>query len=138
MSNRGGELAHGSDAVGMRQLALHLAILPLTAGALQRNGRLRGEVRDQVNLRVGERLYLGAGNTDCTNQLIFLEHRHEEQCPSAERFGPRELTISRLCCHVGDVDRRSAFDESSPGTAWKHGKNAPLVPAGIVRNWRSS
>jgi hypothetical protein len=28
MSNRHGELAHGSDAVGMRQRALHLAILP--------------------------------------------------------------------------------------------------------------
>ena len=44
MSNRGGELAHGSDAVGMRQLALHLAILPLATGALQGNGGLRSEV----------------------------------------------------------------------------------------------
>src|ERR1700719_4954852 len=29
MSNRGGELAHGSDAVGIRQRHLYLAILPL-------------------------------------------------------------------------------------------------------------
>src|SRR5260370_41916130 len=42
MGNRGGELAHGSDAVGMRQLALHLAILPLATGALEGNGGLRG------------------------------------------------------------------------------------------------
>src|SRR5690349_4832096 len=40
MSNRGGELTHGSDAVGMCQLALHLAILPLATGALQGNGGL--------------------------------------------------------------------------------------------------
>ena len=44
MNNRGGELAHGSDAVGMRQLALHLAILPLATGALQSNGGWRSEV----------------------------------------------------------------------------------------------
>jgi hypothetical protein len=43
-SNRGGELAHGGDAVGMRQLALHLAILPLATGALQGIGGLRSEV----------------------------------------------------------------------------------------------
>src|SRR5260370_41912563 len=42
MSNRGGGLAHGSDAVGMRQLALHLAILPLATGALQSKGVLPG------------------------------------------------------------------------------------------------
>ena len=44
MSNRGGELAHGLDAIGMRQLALRLAILPLTTGTLQGNGGLRSEV----------------------------------------------------------------------------------------------
>jgi hypothetical protein len=43
ISNRGGELAHGSDAVGMRY-ALHLAISPLATGVLQGNGGLRGEV----------------------------------------------------------------------------------------------
>jgi hypothetical protein len=43
MNNRGRELAHGSDAVGMRQLSLHLAILPLATGALQGNGDLRSE-----------------------------------------------------------------------------------------------
>src|SRR5258705_10368569 len=31
MSNRGGELAHGSDAVGVRQLRLHFAIAALAA-----------------------------------------------------------------------------------------------------------
>jgi hypothetical protein len=46
MSNRGAELAHGSDAVGMSQPALHLAILPLATGALQGNGGLRSEVRE--------------------------------------------------------------------------------------------
>jgi hypothetical protein len=44
MGNRGGELAHGIDAVGMRQFALHLAILPLAAGALQGNGGFCSEV----------------------------------------------------------------------------------------------
>ena len=44
MSNRGAEVSYGSDAVGMRQLALHLAVLPLATGALQGNGGLRSEV----------------------------------------------------------------------------------------------
>ena len=44
MSNRRGELAHGSDAVGMRKRHLRLTILPLAAGALQGNGGLRSEV----------------------------------------------------------------------------------------------
>ena len=35
MGDRGRQLAHGSDPVGMLQLALHLAILPLAPGALQ-------------------------------------------------------------------------------------------------------
>jgi len=46
MSNRGRELAHGRDAVGVRQLALHLAILPLATGDLQGNGGLRSEVAE--------------------------------------------------------------------------------------------
>jgi hypothetical protein len=46
MNNRGGELAHGSDAVGMRQCHLRLAILPLATGALQGNGGLRSEVAE--------------------------------------------------------------------------------------------
>jgi hypothetical protein len=42
----------------MRQPALHLAILPLVTGALQGNGGLRSEVRNQVNLSVRKRLHL--------------------------------------------------------------------------------
>jgi hypothetical protein len=44
MNNRGGELAHVSDAVGMRQLALHLEILLPATGALQGNGGWCSEV----------------------------------------------------------------------------------------------
>jgi hypothetical protein len=57
MNNRGGELAHGNDSVGMRQFALHLAKLTLATGALQGNGGLRSEVREQGNLSVGKRLH---------------------------------------------------------------------------------
>jgi hypothetical protein len=63
-ANSGGELAHGGDAVGMRQLALHLAVLPLATGALQGDGGLRGEVPEKGNLFVGERLQLFAAESE--------------------------------------------------------------------------
>jgi hypothetical protein len=44
MGDRGRQLAHGSDAVGVRQLALHLAILALAPGALEGDGGLRSKV----------------------------------------------------------------------------------------------
>jgi hypothetical protein len=48
VSDRSGKLAHGSDAVGTRQLALYLAVLPLAPSALQGNGGLRSEVPEDV------------------------------------------------------------------------------------------
>ena len=37
---------------------------------------LRGEVRDQLDLLVGERAHLLAVNDDGADQLVVLEHRH--------------------------------------------------------------
>jgi hypothetical protein len=72
MSNRGGELTHGGDAVGMRQLTLHLAILPLATGALQGNGGLRSEVPEYGNLSVGERLHLFAAQSNYPDYPILF------------------------------------------------------------------
>src|SRR5580700_1521672 len=108
MGNRGGELAHGSDAVGMRQLALHLAILPLAAGALQGNGSLRSEVREYGNLVVGERLQLFAAQTNYPDYLIVLEQRHNQarSITCVHRRDPKTIPmIAFKRCQVGDVDR---------------------------------
>jgi hypothetical protein len=49
MCDRGAEFPHCYDAVRVRQLHLLLAQLPLAAGDLQGNGRLRSEVCDQFD-----------------------------------------------------------------------------------------
>jgi hypothetical protein len=106
MSNRGGELAHGSDAVGMRQLALHLAILPLATGALQGNGGLRSEVREQANLFLGERLHLFAAQSNYPGYPIVFDQRHN-QARSKACFHHRGQKIIPMIaskrCQVGDV-----------------------------------
>jgi hypothetical protein len=107
MSNRGGELTHGGDAVGMRQLALHLAILPLAAGALQGNGGLRSEVSEQGNLFVGERLLLFAAQSNCPNYLVVFEQRHKQARSKTcvQRRCPKVIPkIAFKRCQVGDVD----------------------------------
>jgi hypothetical protein len=58
----------------MRQLALHLAILPLATGALQGNGGWRSEVPEQGNLFVGERLHLFAAQSNYPDYLIVLSN----------------------------------------------------------------
>src|SRR5246127_4662083 len=106
MHNRGGELAHGSDAVGMRQLALHLEILPLATGALQGNGGLRSEVREQANLFVGERLYPCAAQTNYPDYLIVFEQRHKQgrSITFLRRSDPKIIPmIAFKCCQVRDV-----------------------------------
>jgi hypothetical protein len=106
MGDRGRQLAHRRDAVGVRELRLNLAILPLAAGALQGNGGLRGEVPEQGNLFVGERLHLFAAQSNYPHYLIVLEQRHN-QARSKTCVHHRDRIIIPMiafkCCQVGDV-----------------------------------
>jgi hypothetical protein len=82
------------------------------AGVLDRDDRLRGEVRDQLNLLVGERANLLAVNTDPADQLIFLEHRYAEYGPRAAVSGDsrrgeprRNIGVILFGVNVGNVHR---------------------------------
>jgi hypothetical protein len=57
MDDRGQELAHRGHAIGVRELRLQLALLPLATDNLQGNGRLRSEVCDQFDLSLRKGLY---------------------------------------------------------------------------------
>src|SRR5277367_2302705 len=106
MSNRGGEVAHSGDAVGAGHLALHLAILPLAPGAVQGNGGLRSEVREEGNLFICEWPHLFAAQTNCPNYLIAFEQWHKQTRSNtcvAHRDPIIILKITFKCCVVRDV-----------------------------------
>ena len=58
---------------------------------------LAGEILDQLDLLVGERSDLLAVDTDRTDQLVVLEHRHGQDGPCAAEIGssqpPAEFAI---------------------------------------------
>ena len=60
---------------------------------------LGGEVRDQLDLLVGERAHLLAVDDDGADQLVVLEHRHDEQRARAAEFGGGDA--KRLALGVG-------------------------------------
>ena len=66
------------ETVDVHQLHLHLAIAPLTTGALQGNGGLRREVPEQGNLVVGKRLHLFAAQSNYPDYLIVFEQRNKQ------------------------------------------------------------
>jgi hypothetical protein len=64
-------------------LLQRLAQLVEQAGVLDGDDRLRGKVLDQLNLLIRERPNLLTVNHDSADQLVFLEHRHEQHGPYA-------------------------------------------------------
>ena len=51
--------------------------------------RLVGEVREQLNLLVGERTHFLTIDGDRADQLVLLQHRHGEKCPHAAELDRR-------------------------------------------------
>ena len=54
---------------------------------------------------------------DHADQLVFLEHRHDEQCPLAAEFNPgnRQRIVSKIGLidtKVGDVDALAGFSDT--------------------------
>ena len=59
------------------------------ARVLDGDHRLTGETLEQFDLLFRERLNLLAVDPDCTNQLVLLEHWHDEQSTASREFDLR-------------------------------------------------
>ena len=59
------------------------------AGVLDRDHGLVGEVGDQLDLLVGERLDLLPIDRDRADQFVFLQHRHDHERSGAGKIGQR-------------------------------------------------
>ena len=76
---------------------------------LDRDHRLGGEIPHQLDLLFGEGTHLLAVDGDCADQIIVLEHRHDEQRPIACKLGTGDrhriaLDVASLCPDIGYVD----------------------------------
>jgi len=64
---------------------------------------LGGEIFYQLDLLVGEGVHFLAIDADCSNQIVFFDHRHHQKrsgtCDLADRF------VRGLGCNIGDVDK---------------------------------
>src|SRR5262249_3278280 len=70
-------------------------------GVLDGDDGLRREILDQIYLLIVEGPNLLAIDSDRTNQVILLEHRHDQKRPSSGNLGNRLIGIFRS--YVGDV-----------------------------------
>jgi len=104
------------------------------ANVLDGDDGLAGEVRDQLDLLVGERPHLLAVNHDRADQLPLLEHWYAKQAARAGIFDKGNyagttLDISLLRPQVGGVDYCFGFgDAGERGTgniAYVHGRLPP-------------
>ncbi len=67
--------------------------------------RLRGEVLHQLDLRVVERQYLLPVDRNRAYQAVFLDHRHEHQCPGTAKVRQCDewRKSAGICVFVPDV-----------------------------------
>ena len=77
------------------QIVGALAQLVEQPRVLDGDDRLGGEVLNQLDLLVGEWPHLLTINADRTDQLILLEHRHDEDGPMPPSSTPTTATGSR-------------------------------------------
>jgi hypothetical protein len=90
------------------QLRLQVVILPLSTGALQGNGRLRGEVHDQIDLPVRERLHSITSERDYSYNHLVHEQRRAQECSNPSRVHHSDnvritLTIEFMGCQVRNM-----------------------------------
>ena len=91
-----GRAADDLEHVGGGGLLLQrFAQLVEQPGVLDRDDGLGGEVRDQLDLLVGERTNLLTIDGDGADQLIVLEHRHIENGPIAAELNGGDRSGSR-------------------------------------------
>ena len=90
------------------QIVGALAQLVEQARVLDGDDGLGGEVRDQLDLLVGERPHFRAVDADRADQLAFLEHRHGELRPYAGKFWR-----ARDCVHAASPACRGCEQPAS-------------------------
>ena len=73
---------------------------------------LRGEVRDQLDLLVGERTHFLAGQDECTNHFALVQQRNAQERPYAAKCDCRDghwimlSCVDLLCRYVPDMNHR--------------------------------
>ena len=80
---------------------------------------LRGEILHQLDLLVSKREHLLAVNGDRADELVFLEHRHDEQGTNAGDFDGGDRQRDRLAGTTG----RRAYRQ--PATGWRRSAHVP-------------
>src|SRR5262245_25074553 len=85
----------------LAQIFVALAQLLEDAGVLDGDDGLRGEVRHQFDLLLGERAHLLAINDDGADELVRLKHWHAEYCPRVSRLDDGDET--RITFKIGLV-----------------------------------
>src|SRR5262249_25925783 len=88
------------------------------ARVLDRNDGLGSEVRDQLDVLVGEGAYFLAIDGDGADQLALLQHRHQQQRPGAAEVGQlhercKPFAVSRFRRDVGDLEHLSRSREAA-------------------------
>src|SRR5262249_42685825 len=84
---------------------------------LDRDDGLRGKIRNQGDLLVGERSNVLVEYADRTHQLLVLDHRHDQQGPDSAEFYPGDrqritIEIGSVRAIVGNVDDIERFDDA--------------------------
>ncbi len=125
-----GRAADDLEHVGGRGLLLQrfgeivraLPQLAQQARILDRDDGLGGEVRDQLDLLVGEWPHLLPVDGNAADQLVLLEHRHVEIRPGARKPGEdRGSVLVRQ--QVGDVNDLLRRDQAPERGLWTGGQN---------------
>src|SRR5262245_21979604 len=81
----------------------------LSRRVLDGDDGLGGEVREQGNLLVRERLHLLAINTDSANYRVLLEHWHNQHRSRAGKFN--DGCVAVLCREIGDFHGALGLDD---------------------------
>src|SRR5262245_30220036 len=126
--------AYDFEHIGGGSLLLQgFAQLVEQPGVLDGDDGLGGEILNQLDLLVGERLRLLAVNDNRADQLVVLEHRRGSNRSCTTQFGevPQRpiFNVTRLCRDVGDV-----CDLPRPSPLWvksshmRYKSACPLTP----------
>ena len=86
-----------SDSANLRALTQ----LVEQARVLDGDDGLGGEVFDQLDLLVGERAHLLAVDGDGTDQLVVLEHRHDDMSSARPPVGPKAVCSASAAASSG-------------------------------------
>src|SRR5262249_36701653 len=111
-----GRTSEDTQHLGRRRLLLkRFSQLVEQSGILDGDDGLRGEILDQIDLLIVEGSDLLAIDSDRTNQVVFLKHRHDQKRASSGNPGYRRIGIFRS--DVGDVCDLSRVSDAVEDTS---------------------